>query len=120
MQEIPGATEQSFTATANGSYAVVITMNTCSDTSYCYSISTIDIEEIRNQTQWWVFPNPAGEHFSIQTLNDGLFEIFDYSGKLIATYHFPPGSNMINEKFSSGLYFIRERRSQMLQKIIIE
>jgi len=120
MQAIFGATDQSYTAIANGSYAVVITMNTCSDTSDCYSVTTLDMEELTKQTQWSVFPNPASEYFSIQTLNDGVFEIFDFSGKLIATYYFTPGSYMIGEKLSPGLYFIRELKSQSLQKIIIE
>lgn len=37
---IPGATSQSYTATANGSYAVIVTQNSCSDTSLCYNINT--------------------------------------------------------------------------------
>lgn len=119
IMAIPGATAQSFTPAANGSYAVIITLNTCSDTSDCYTITTIDIEEILKQSQWSVFPNPADEYFSIQTLNDGIFELFDFSGKHLATYFLSPGSHMINEKFRPGLYFIREQKNQELQKIII-
>lgn len=120
MMEIPGAIAQSFTPAANGSYAVIITLNTCSDTSECFTITTIDIEENIKQKQWSVFPNPVGEYFSVQTLNDGIFELFDFSGKLIATYIFTPGSHMIREEFSHGIYFIREQKSQEFQKIIIE
>lgn len=39
---IPGATNQSFTAIANGHYAVVITQNGCSDTSACLAITSLD------------------------------------------------------------------------------
>ncbi len=119
IMAIPGATAQSFTPAANGSYAVIITLNTCSDTSDCYTITTIDIEEILKQSQWSVFPNPADEYFSIRTLNDGIFELFDFSGKHLATYLLSPGSHRINEKFRPGLYYIREQKNQKLQKIII-
>jgi subtilisin-like proprotein convertase family protein len=39
MQAIAGATNQSYTVTATGSYAVVVTMGGCSDTSDCTTIN---------------------------------------------------------------------------------
>ena len=44
--EIEGATFQSFTPTENGNYAVVITQDGCVDTSGCYMINTIGINEL--------------------------------------------------------------------------
>jgi len=35
---ISGQTSQSYTASSSGSFAVIVTQNGCSDTSYCYSI----------------------------------------------------------------------------------
>ena len=43
--QIPGATAQSFTATANGRYAAVVAQNGCIDTSGCYHVTTVGIEE---------------------------------------------------------------------------
>lgn len=43
--EIPGATFQTFHPTANGSYAVEVTDAGCIDTSACYDITSIGIEE---------------------------------------------------------------------------
>jgi hypothetical protein len=43
--EIPGATFQTFTPTTSGSYAVEITDNGCVDTSACYDITMIGLEE---------------------------------------------------------------------------
>ena len=43
---IPGATNQSYTkATANGSYAVIITANGCTDTSACHNVTTVGIND---------------------------------------------------------------------------
>ena len=44
-QAIPGETSQSFIATSNGSYAVIIDEGGCIDTSSCVAISTIGLEE---------------------------------------------------------------------------
>lgn len=43
--EIPGASFQTFHPTTNGSYAVEVTDDGCVDTSACYAITSIGIEE---------------------------------------------------------------------------
>ncbi|HHZ65695.1 MAG TPA: hypothetical protein EYN51_09415, partial [Flavobacteriales bacterium] len=45
MTAITGATNQEYTATANGNYAVIVTNNGCSDTSACYTVSAVGIIE---------------------------------------------------------------------------
>ena len=44
--EIPGASFQTFTPTGNGSYAVEVSDNGCVDTSACYDVTSIGLEEI--------------------------------------------------------------------------
>lgn len=57
---IPGETNQSFEAMPNGSYAVIVTNNGCSDTSACVTITSVGIKDIgRNQLLVSVFPNPT-------------------------------------------------------------
>ncbi len=46
FQPIPGATFQSFTPTQNGSYAVRVTANACTDTSACFNVTSIGINEV--------------------------------------------------------------------------
>jgi len=55
---INGATNQSYTATANGSYAVIITNNGCTDTSLCYQINATDINALENKIIN-IYPNPT-------------------------------------------------------------
>src|SRR5690606_33995484 len=46
MSPIIGATNQSFTPTNNGNFAVVVTKNNCSDTSVCYQITSLGISDL--------------------------------------------------------------------------
>jgi uncharacterized delta-60 repeat protein len=119
MQEISGATEQSFTALINGNYAVAITLNNCNDTSACYSINTIDIEEILIRKDWIIFPNPSNGQFNIETEQDGVFEMLDFTGKLIEIFSITSGNIQINTDLRQNVYFIRERLNGRVQKLII-
>jgi hypothetical protein len=65
MQPIAGATNQSYTATANGDYAVIVTENSCTDTSACVNITGIGITENEFANSISVYPNPSQGEFNI-------------------------------------------------------
>lgn len=44
---IAGATSQSFTPTQNGNYAVILSSTSCTDTSACYTVATVSLDEIQ-------------------------------------------------------------------------
>ena len=83
---IAGETNPTFTATANGNYAVVITENGCVDTSACVAVTTVGTIENTFTDILQVYPNPTAGDFSIDL---GAFyesvqvSITDISGKLI-------------------------------------
>lgn len=57
---VPGETGQTFKATKNGEYAVVVSMGACSDTSSCYSITNVGIQdECEKGTPFNLYPNPV-------------------------------------------------------------
>jgi hypothetical protein len=61
---IPGETNQSFTATANGSYALEITIDGCTDTSSCHQVVGTSVFQPFAEFPVRVFPNPTqGEIF---------------------------------------------------------
>jgi hypothetical protein len=66
---IPGATKQTYTVTENGSYAVIITIKGCSDTSDCVTITVDDrsIMDLGNGNRVRLYPNPTHEQIMIQT-----------------------------------------------------
>jgi hypothetical protein len=64
---IAGETNQSFTPTINGTYAVIIDNGTCSDTSACMAISDVGFNS--NSAQLFeIFPNPTYGLITIQSI----------------------------------------------------
>lgn len=102
-----GETGSSFTPTANGSYAVVLSFGDCSETSTCFVLNNIGLEE--NMTSLFsVYPNPAHGSVNINTSSAGIIEILDMSGKLLKTSIVEIGDNqLIIQGFSTGTYFVR-------------
>ncbi|MBI9068863.1 MAG: T9SS type A sorting domain-containing protein, partial [Salinivirgaceae bacterium] len=67
LTEIEGETNQTFTATTNGDYAVIITENSCIDTSICYTITGIGILENSFNDAFYLYPNPTNGNLTIDT-----------------------------------------------------
>ncbi len=83
---IPGATNQTYTATANGSYAVIINANGCTDTSACHTVVIVGIDEY-SVSNWTTYPNPTVNDFTVVTneiINNAEIIISDISGKQIS------------------------------------
>lgn len=86
MSEISGETAQSFTATSNGSFAVEITQNGCTDTSDCFPIITLDIESAHFPSTVLLYPNPATDHFILSfgsSVQNVEVAICDLSGRVL-------------------------------------
>jgi hypothetical protein len=86
---IGGANSQNYVATANGSYAVVIDLGGCIDTSVCFAVAGLNIDDVIAQSVQ-VFPNPANDVFYIQ-LNKNIIiadmiQIHNSLGQLVTTY----------------------------------
>ena len=82
---ISGETNASFTATANGNYAVVVTINGCSDTTTCANVSGVGINELANE-QIKILPNPSSGLFTVNFGNSNKlvsYTIKSLEGKII-------------------------------------
>lgn len=62
---IEGATEQSFTPTQGGIYAVEVTLNGCTDTSICYAFTTVGVVDNTFNHDIVVYPNPTNGKVTI-------------------------------------------------------
>ena len=80
---IAGATAQTYTPTANGDYAVIITENACSDTSVCEAIVDLGLSD--NELGLEVYPNPTKSFLNVTISNPEITEIqiWTMEGKLI-------------------------------------
>lgn len=118
---ISGENSQTFTATTNGSYAVVITSGTCSDTSACTTFSTIGLSENEMAT-FTIFPNPATEQVTISNLEAGSTVVLvDVTGKIVSQVVSNSTTVTIETaNFTSGVYFVRVSSLNGIQKLVIE
>jgi len=107
---ISGETNQSFTTTANGNFAVEITLNGCVDTSACYSVTSVGIIENSFGNGLLIYPNPTGGNFSIDlgsNYQTVTITMTDVNGKVILSKTYNE-SQLLNLKLEepAGVYLL--------------
>jgi hypothetical protein len=119
-------TNQSFTATINGNYAVIVTKNGCIDTSACYSVIGVGIIENDYGNQVLLYPNPTDGNFSIDLGNNyqtTVVTITDWSGRTIQSKRYND-SQLLNLKLKepAGVYFliIKSENKKALIRLVKE
>lgn len=123
---ISGETNQGFTATQNGSYAVEVTENGCTDTSACYNITGIGLTEYLSGNNIIIYPNPTKGKISIdfgKEYENANIEITDVTGKIVYSFSFvKAGFAEINLNQETGLYFLKisSTENEMTFKLIKE
>lgn len=109
---IASAIHQSYTPHINGVYAVIITKNSCSDTSACIPLNPVGIDDSTEKAiQITVFPNPTTRELSIlfkQQITGGSIKIIDTNGQIILEKNNLTGKRFIFniENVATGIYFI--------------
>lgn len=84
---VVGGTQQTLTPpNPNGSYAVQVSFGGCTDTSACYSLDGIGLDEF-NAHQLKVYPNPSNGQIIIEQVNTGKgqLSIINNTGQIIET-----------------------------------
>lgn len=106
-----GMTNQSYTATTNGSYAVKIIINNCIDTSSCYTIISAGIPGIVPENKPIVYPNPTSGSFYLNLgSNTKIPELIitDSFGKQAKSIVYNQGNILIIEiNGSAGVYLLK-------------
>jgi hypothetical protein len=120
---IAGETDSIFSPTVNGIYAVEITNGSCFETSNCFNVTNVGVDEL------WVseialFPNPVTDELQIR--NSGIdnvqIEIFDVAGKSINRLKVSNGTSIIDfTKANSGVYIVKiiKGDTYRVEKIIV-
>jgi hypothetical protein len=121
---LAGETNQSYTATANGNFAVEITKNGCVDTSACVAITGVGINEIANNSVS-VYPNPTNDYVTVDFGNHKAaikYSIATVEGRIVKQEENVLGNkitiNLSNE--SRGIYFLKieDATSTAVYKVI--
>ena len=108
---IPGATGQTFSPVSDGSYALIITSGSCSDTSACYYVTNVGIGKNDFSKVISVFPNPVKDAFLLKNISSEQItevKIIDALGKTIAVIPFANGDQLTVDASSwmAGIYFL--------------
>ncbi|MFT6244017.1 MAG: Zn-dependent metalloprotease [Salibacteraceae bacterium] len=123
---IASETDQIFTATTNGTYAVIVTFSSCTDTSACVTVMGVGLEEF-NASNILVYPNPSEGEINIVFEDDESafeYEITSLDGRLVKEgndiYAQELQINIGNE--SEGVYFLKvnQENRTYLFKIILQ
>ncbi|HET6224900.1 MAG TPA: T9SS type A sorting domain-containing protein [Bacteroidia bacterium] len=122
---IAGANDSIYVAPqAPGKYAVIITLNTCKDTSDCVQIFTTGVESpVATANQLMVYPNPSRDIITVQSTSAGTFNIVNELGQLVQSFQLNGSNNFSTtiENLKTGMYIIMGTGDQqaMRQKVII-
>ena len=106
---IPGATSQTYVATANGQYGVIVTLGGCSDTTVCANVTNVGINEI-NGMQISVGPNPFTDIVSLRLPESVISKnmmVYDVNGReiynrIIETNHL----SLDVSSWNAGVYYL--------------
>lgn len=106
---ITNATAQSYTATSTGSYAVVVNLNGCRDTSGCVSVNLfVGITEHSDRKQPSIYPVPNDGSFFVQSTEPGTYTIVNELGQIIRSFELTNLNQYTAhlENFEKGIYFM--------------
>lgn len=105
---VNGETAQSFTATANGDYAVIVDDGTCADTSACVAISSVGLNELENAFIG-LFPNPVNDQFEISSSINTPFalNITNSLGQNVKTLEAKNGMSINVADLPNGVYYLQ-------------
>jgi hypothetical protein len=108
---ILGATGSTFTATDNGSYAVIVTTGGgCSDTSDCAIIDEVGLDNLDMTRGVTLYPNPTNGDVTVTLANltNVSAEVYDAQGKLVNSITTLENGTIIElSSVQPGVYMIR-------------
>ncbi|QQR87689.1 MAG: LamG domain-containing protein [Flavobacteriales bacterium] len=82
--EIPGATGTQFTPSLDGSYAVEVTQNGCTDTSACYTVVGVGIDE-SNNAPFHVWLDAVNDRVVVADAPGAVLMLTDAIGRTVRT-----------------------------------
>lgn len=124
---IVGATNQTYSPSVNGLYSVIVTLNSCSDTSNCVAINSLELSEGISD-DFVLYPNPAKSQINIDFKknydSEMKVELIDLAGNVLYTKTFldSNGINKFNiriEGFASGVYTVSIYTQEFTTSVLV-
>ena len=113
--------QQSFTGNLNNNYAVIITLNNCSDTSDCYLVSDLSLQNKVN-SNFFVYPVPSDDILYLLSPMATIgqqYILYDDAGRVIFKGAIEADKTIISlEKYAIGIYQLKVGNEGNVFKII--
>jgi Zn-dependent metalloprotease len=100
---ILGETTQSFIATTNGEYAVIVSAGDCADTSNCIVINDAGLE-LLSGNPFVVYPNPSLGNFTVVFDEEAHVEVYSILGQIVFAQ---TGNEVDISHLSNGIYRLK-------------
>jgi hypothetical protein len=121
-----GETNQTFTASNSGNYALVISENGCADTSACYNVMVVGLdEEADKEPVLLLYPNPSAGQF--QLISDSKFPlevtVFNVVGQMVFSNGNMNNNDVIDlGNVENGLYYVRfyNEDVRLVRQVIVQ
>ncbi|MBT02489.1 MAG: hypothetical protein CL836_00380, partial [Crocinitomicaceae bacterium] len=117
---IAGETNQSYTASVNGDYAVEVTKSNCTDISTCESVNNVVINS-NNEINYVLYPNPNDGSFTLERSfgnEQAEIIIYDLSGQSVFSDSWKSGRKKnIECNLSSGYYHMHIVTSNKVDEV---
>jgi hypothetical protein len=123
---VPNQENINFEPTINGSYAVEITKGNCVDTSNCFSVMVLNLNDIMPVAAVSLYPNPAQNiiNFSFPDSDNRDITITNCFGQIVERFQNINSLNSIIQfKLNPGIYFVNvysEYAGNKIFKIILQ
>ena len=119
---IAGETNQSYTATTDGSYAVIVDDGNCVGTSICYAVIGVDAEAIK-ETAVNIYPNPTNGIVFVQGEGIEKIVVTDVNGRVIKQVDTSQQQVTLDLTGNvQGIYFvnIETKNGRIIRKILLK
>lgn len=104
---VSGQTAQTFTATTNGSYKVVVTIGGCSSTSSCVAVNSVGMIEQAGIADLQLFPNPGTGVYTVVLGQQADITVTSVVGEIVLKQSLVKGHNSLNiERLADGIYYV--------------
>jgi len=103
---LTGETSQSFTASQNGSYSVMVSEDGCTQWSDCFQVVNVGVKEL-DINEILVYPNPTNDKLFVKLNSITNLEIYSITGALIERFNNEEFYEIDVSNYSNGIYLLK-------------